>query len=527
MKSAQLKPWSHVEDDAAEVSGVPAERVSSPAITVASSAPRPWKPSFLPAMPSVVWSIAPLGLGVTWALIMASTAPMSKGLAWFHAMGILVCNGIAAVMLVAGRAARRRALTDLRHAVAQGKPLTSSAVASTIPPESELTSFWEAIEQHSRNVEQRVRELLEDRKEITLELGLAEVRRRQAEAILFGISDPILVVDAFDQLVFSNPAAEELFGFSNEAAHRKPISELIADVKLVSAIQQVRDADSRVARRRIDHEIEQQVFSLSMSPVVAKREDSEDASEKHGVVVTMRDITKEREASKMKSEFVAHVSHELRTPLASIRAYVEMLVDGEAADEQTRSEYYEIIQTSADRLGRLIDNMLNISRIEAGTVRINKEPVAISMIVKEVADVIRPQADEKDIKLTEDLSPVVDRVMADKDLINEAVTNLLSNAVKYTPPGGKVHVRMSTQDENRRIRIDVSDTGAGIPQEDLPRVFQKFFRVEANNKMAKGTGLGLNLVKKIIETVHGGELTLTSEVGKGSTFSILLPLVAQ
>jgi two-component system phosphate regulon sensor histidine kinase PhoR len=240
----------------------------------------------------------------------------------------------------------------------------------------------------------------------------------------------------------------------------------------------------------------------------------------------LRDVTKKREADKMKSEFVARAAHELRTPLSSIRAYVEMLVDGEAADEQMRKEYYDIIQTSADRLGRMIDNMLNISRIEAGTVRINKEPVAVSIIVKEAVDVVRPQADEKGISLIDDLTPVAYRIQADRDMIYQAVLNLLSNAIKYTPRDGKVQVRMTPHEENGTLCIEVSDTGVGIPKEDLPKMFEKFFRVEANKKMAKGTGLGLNLVKNIVETIHEGKVTLTSEVGKGSTFGMVLPLLS-
>jgi two-component system phosphate regulon sensor histidine kinase PhoR len=285
-----------------------------------------------------------------------------------------------------------------------------------------------------------------------------------------------------------------------------------------------READSRVARRRAEQEIGDRLFAIALSPVAGEGSKESDGAVQHGVVAILRDITKDRQASKNKSEFVAHVAHELRTPLASIRAYVELLVDGEAADEKTRTEYYETIQSSAERLGRLIDNMLNISRIEAGTVRVNKEPVAIAMIVKEAAEMLRPQAEEKGVTLTEELTPVVYRVLADRDLIHEAIVNLLSNAIKYTPTGGRVSLRMTPQEQTRRIRIEVSDTGAGIPAEDIPRMFEKFFRVEANKKLAKGTGLGLSLVKQIVENVHNGELTLASEVGKGSTFAMVLPL---
>jgi two-component system phosphate regulon sensor histidine kinase PhoR len=201
-----------------------------------------------------------------------------------------------------------------------------------------------------------------------------------------------------------------------------------------------------------------------------------------------------------------------------------MLLDGEAGDAGTQKEYFEVIQSSAERLGRMIDNMLNISRIEAGTVRIHKEPVALSMIAREAVDTLRPQAQSKGVELTSELTPVMYRVNADRDLMHEAIQNLLSNAIKYTPEGQKVHLKMTPLESERRIRVEVIDTGVGIPEEDLPRMFEKFFRVEANNKMAKGTGLGLNLVKQIVEVIHGGQLTVASTVGKGSTFAMTLPL---
>jgi two-component system phosphate regulon sensor histidine kinase PhoR len=202
-----------------------------------------------------------------------------------------------------------------------------------------------------------------------------------------------------------------------------------------------------------------------------------------------------------------------------------MLVDGEAEEEATRKEFYEIIQTSADRLGRLIDNMLDISRIEAGTVRINKERISLAMVTREAIDMMRPKAVEKNIEFTESLTPVASSVMADRDLIYQAILNLIGNAIKYTPEGGKVCVKITPHEENQTILVEVCDTGVGIPEEDLPRMFGKFFRVEANKKMAKGTGLGLNLVKNIVESIHDGTVTLTSEVGKGSTFGISLPLM--
>jgi two-component system phosphate regulon sensor histidine kinase PhoR len=226
----------------------------------------------------------------------------------------------------------------------------------------------------------------------------------------------------------------------------------------------------------------------------------------------------------MKNDFVSNVSHELRTPLASIKAYVELLIDGEADDEKTKREFYEVIQNEANRLGRLIDNILNISRIESGLVKINKKPQTLTGVVTDAMEVVAPQAAQKGVRLSEKLTPVAYRAMADRDMLFQAVLNVLGNAVKYTPAGGEVTVETAVDESRRKVTVRITDTGVGIPPQDLPYVFEKFYRSEANNRMAPGTGLGLSLVKHIVETVHQGRTFVESEVGKGSTFGFELDL---
>lgn len=528
MIQSELKPWSQVdEDDAAEsAASSPLPRQSAPTprfTTIGQKSGVSFDAGHRLSMARIrsVWAVLPLTLAGVWLLVglVRSGADHSVLSRWSLA-GVLVLLVASGVILVLAWLGRRSSLARLREELAANARRSSLDLEST-PLGAELKPLWEAVERQTAEVSRQLEELLAERKELGLELSLIDVQKRQAEAILRSISDPVIVTDAYDQLVMANPAAEELFSFRCPDAYRQPIDQLIQDEKLVATIRQAREADARVARRRTEHEIGEEVYALTMSPVASEPGPS---PENHGVVVILRDVTKDRQAARMKSEFVAQVAHELRTPLSSIRAYVEMLVDGEADDEKTRREYYEIIQTFAERLGRLIDNMLNISRIEAGTVRINKEAISIAVVAKEAADVMRPAAEEKGITFNRELPPVIYQVLADRDLIYQAILNLLSNAVKYTPNGGRIDLRMTPQEENRTMRIEVSDTGAGIPKEDLPRMFEKFFRVEQNKQMAKGTGLGLNLVKQIVEVVHGGELTLASEVGKGSTFTMILPL---
>jgi two-component system phosphate regulon sensor histidine kinase PhoR len=226
----------------------------------------------------------------------------------------------------------------------------------------------------------------------------------------------------------------------------------------------------------------------------------------------------------MKSDFVSGVSHELRTPLSSIKAYVEMLVDGEADNDQTRGEFYNIIQSETNRLSRLIDNILNINRIEAGIVRVQREEIALAAVVSDAVEVMRPQARARQITISEQGSALGYSIYADKDMLYQALLNLLSNAIKYNQTGGRVTVETVIDEIDRAVTIHVTDTGVGIPAEAQGHLFEKFYRVPDHKKLAKGTGLGLNLVKHVVETVHMGKVHMRSEPGCGSTFSMTLPI---
>jgi len=242
-----------------------------------------------------------------------------------------------------------------------------------------------------------------------------------------------------------------------------------------------------------------------------------------GVVTILRDITRDKEISQMKSDFVSQASHELRTPLSAINAYVEMLLDSEASDEASRQEFYQIIKSEADRVTRMIDNMLNISRIEAGIVSVERTEVDFVKVCQEVVETMQPQAATKNIKLSVKSGPLVYTAQADRDMMYQVVMNLVSNGTKYTPEGGRVTVHIENDDTTRSVLVTVADTGLGIPPDALNKLFDKFFRIESYKRVAKGTGLGLNLVKHIVETVHHGKVGVTSEVGMGSKFWFTVP----
>jgi two-component system phosphate regulon sensor histidine kinase PhoR len=416
----------------------------------------------------------------------------------------------AAVMFLLGTTAGVMALLkarrDRRAVVAQlNQVVRGGALRQLESPSADETTVTAAMNDLVAVAERAMSDAALRVKEIEIQLKVATAQRQHAEAIIYSISDAVLVTDPFDDLVLANESAARTFGFDLNSVGRTPIARVLSDEKVVELIREMRQSDTKGGRRIVEHKVKtglgDRTFKITLSCVTDQREMPA------GVVAVLHDMTKEKEVAEMKNDFVSNVSHELRTPLASIKAYVEMLIDGEADDEKTTREFYEVIQNEANRLSRLIDNILNISRIESGLVKINKQPQSLAVILKEALEVIAPQAKGKQITVKDQLPPVFYQTVADRDMLYQAVLNLLSNAVKYTPEGGEISVVAQVDEAKRKVITRISDTGVGIPPKDLPFVFDKFYRAEANNRMAKGTGLGLSLVKHIIETVHKGRFS--------------------
>lgn len=446
----------------------------------------------------------------------------------------LVCLAfvfVAAVLGLAGMFALRAACHRLA-ARAAAIDLADPARKLLDAPHADLAPLAAAVNDIVDRARQAVDRARLQCKELEIQLKVATAEAQHAQAIIYSISDAVLVTDPFDELVLANESAARTFDFDLDRITRAPVAEVLKDLRMIEMIQEMRQSNSRSGRRIVEHHVATpaggRTFKVTLSNVSdhggggvgGGGQDGEPA----GVVAVLHDMTKEKEVADMKNDFVSSVSHELRTPLASIKAYIEMLIDGEATDDKTTSEFYEVIQNEANRLSRLIDNILNISRIESGLVKINKQPQSLTIIMKEALEVISPQAAQKDITLKERLTPVFYQTLADKDMLYQAVLNLLSNAVKYTPEGGTISVETLVDEAKKIVITRISDTGVGIPPKDLPFVFDKFYRAEANNRMAKGTGLGLSLVKQIIEGVHDGRIFVESHVGKGSSFGFELKL---
>jgi two-component system phosphate regulon sensor histidine kinase PhoR len=457
------------------------------------------------------------------------------------ALVLFLCAGATGLL---GMVALRRTWHNLAlhlHDIARQDELPRE-IASTHP---DLACVVAGINSVIEAARQSVARAELQRKELAIQLKLATAEREHLEAIIYSISDAVLVTDPFDEVVLANDSAMRMMNARCASHYARPDSPLLIDdssfpPELRKLIRDMRQSDSRGGRRIVEFKAPSptgdRIYKVTLSCVSNTRDEgarTNDGSSAGSavsqpaapsVVAVLHDMTREREVAKVKNDFVSNVSHELRTPLASIKAYAEMLIDGEAADAKTSQEFYEVIHNEANRLGRLIDNILNISRIESGVIKVNKQPQSLLMILKEAIEVISPQAKQKKITIEEQISPAFYQTLIDRDMLYETCLNLLSNAVKYTPESGRITVQTLVDESRKIVTVRVSDTGVGIPPKDLPFIFDKFYRSDANSNMAKGTGLGLSLVKHIIETVHHGRLFVESHVGQGSTFGFELEL---
>ena len=447
---------------------------------------------------------------------------------WELSRGILIVGGTALCLALGVMTLLKNTRTYRRNVMDHARQwaLSPDAAAMPAPRDTEIQPLILPLREKLDELRGRADSLTLQKKNLEIQLRLADAQRRQAQTMIHGISDAVIVTDAYDELLLANPAAAEIFKFDLAQCVRRPISKLLGDNarQLAADIAETRHNAARSTRRNAEYsfEIEGQVhtFSVTLSSVLDNLE------QLSGVVTVLHDRTREDEIAKLKTDFVSHVSHELRTPLSSIKAYAELLVDGEASDDKTRTEFYHIIQAEAERLSRLIDNILNISRIESGMMRVSKKAISLNGILKRVLEVAMPSAREKSIAIIDHISPVFASTEADPDMIYQAALNLVGNALKYTPEGGRVEVTLECDEPKNELVVLVADTGVGIPPEAMKHLFEKFFRVEQNKGMAKGSGLGLNLTRQIIESVHRGRMIVKSEPGKGSTFGFALPIVA-
>lgn len=340
-------------------------------------------------------------------------------------------------------------------------------------------------------------------------------------SLLDGLSDGVVLLDAAGVPGFVNGAARRLLALPAAAAGRLEPRELQVAPALKAALAEGIRGETVQARRTRDVDGSDQsqrlVLRLTFQAVPAPSGQTADAS----LAILLADVTREVELNRMKSNFASSVSHELKTPLCSMRAFLEMLLDGDIEGEQEQREHIQRILDETERLTRLVQNLLNLSRLEAGITRMEQEPVDVAALLDHLREVVAPLAAARHQTIVFEISDFLPPVTGDKSLLEQAFMNLISNAIKYTPEGGAVEVRAGIA--GGHAELVVKDTGVGIPEKALGLIFEKFTRVENSAGLqATGTGLGLPLARFVAES-HGGGITVRSEVGKGSEFTLRIP----
>ena len=359
------------------------------------------------------------------------------------------------------------------------------------------------------------------------------LRRQQEEgtrsqAILTSIADGVVVNDTEGRVILVNPVAERILGIPAKDLLGEDLRTLFSflgtkeEKEAISAVEKLLSArDIEVTKTfKMRLTVDSRVIHASLSPVLTQRNDF------LGVVTVLRDITKEVEADRAKTEFVSTVSHELRTPMTSIKGYTDLVYGGAAGPiNQDQRRFLGIIKSNTDRLTALINDLLDISRIETGRVRFEARPLQIGEVVAEVVNVLAGQAQANDQTLTYEVAGGLADIMGDRDRLTQVLINLVGNAVRYTPKNGEIEVRVYPVEG--AVRVDVRDTGIGIDPQDMAHIFERFYRSDHPLVQEKrGTGLGLSIVKMFVE-MHGGRIWVDSDPGKGSTFTFILPVPVQ
>ena len=340
-------------------------------------------------------------------------------------------------------------------------------------------------------------------------VGEVQGERDKLNTLFLHMTDGVAAFTTDGRLIHMNPATENMLGVRME--DQLTFDEIFADLDMVSS-------DETAMRSFLTSEITRRdrVLSVTLAPYGAL--DGEG-----GVIAVIHDITEQRRLDDARREFVANVSHELRTPLTNIRSYTETLLDA-AGDIpiDTEKQFLGVISSESERMARIVTDLLTLSKLDYGRMELRMTRFSLSDLLQKVANAMRLTVQDNGHEMIVDAPGTLPSIVGDRERIEQVVVNILSNAVKYTPSGGHIRLSAFVPAENR-VRITVEDDGVGIPAADVPRLFERFYRVDkARSRAAGGTGLGLAIAKEIVEQ-HEGKIALASEYGKGTTVTITLP----
>jgi len=340
-----------------------------------------------------------------------------------------------------------------------------------------------------------------------------KAQNQKLAAIFNSMIEGVIVVDRHSNIVSVNPTVEKIFNISNKEVEGKIFLEAVRNNEISEIISSVLE-NGQPLSAEVDLVLPVcKMFEVNAAPIF-------DNNAINGCLVVIHDITEIRKLETMRSDFVANVSHELKTPLTSIKGFVETLLEGALDDKENNSKFLNIIHDHAGRLNNLVDDLLSLSHLESKEIVLNKKSLNLREQLEDVVSSFRSQLEKMDIKIKNDL-PAGIIVSVDKNRIKQVFTNLIDNAIKFNREKGSIHTHV--QKVGGKIKVFVEDSGIGIPEKDIPRIFERFYRVDkARSRELGGTGLGLSIVKHIIE-LHGGSVGVESIEGLGSKFWFILP----
>lgn len=342
-------------------------------------------------------------------------------------------------------------------------------------------------------------------------LNALNQEKEQLSRILISMADGVITLDREGSVMVTNPPANEFIGaWLYEQGYEAEESG-----ELPKELQEIFNrvvAEEKEQMGEVD--VQGRSWVILMTPLY-------DQQQVRGAVAVLRDMTEERLHDKLRKDFIANVSHELRTPISMLQGYSEAIIDGIAETEEEKIEMAQIIYDESLRMGRLVNELLDLARMEAGHIQLNLEAMNISEFCRRVFRKFQGVAREHHIELVNEIYDIEKPVLADADRVEQVLTNLIDNAIRYTSVDGNVTLRVESF--HNGVKIDIQDTGSGIPEEDLPFVFERFYKADkARTRGRAGTGLGLAIVKNIVEA-HNGKISAHSKLNEGTTFSVFLP----
>ena len=417
----------------------------------------------------------------------------------------LLKAGAAALTVALGVAliSVRRISQPLRELIALTGRIGSGQrnTAASLDSRDEFGRLARAFGEMADRVEEKVAELSRE--------------RSQLAAILSSLIEGVVALDDQGHLLFLNPAAERFFGVSSSEIKGRTFLEGLRQSPLNDVLGHALQQKHPITQEISVHSPAERTLSVHAMPVNY-------GGSQTGVLAALHDITELRKLENVRREFVANVSHELKTPLTSIKGYVETLLEGAIDDPKHNRAFLQTIHEHTNNLSQLIDDVLNLSTIEAQRVSYRFEPVAVKEVVERIVNALEPMAKTKKVSISAVWPEDLPRVRADREKLAQIVMNLIDNAIKFNKVGGQV--RIIAESNGKELRLRVEDTGRGISPEDLPRIFERFFRGNKDRSHEiPGTGLGLAIVKHLTEA-HQGTVTAQSVPGQGSTFLVTLPL---